>query len=532
MSVELRQSKWVVFPHRPNWETDPVFTREWGVEVSPAQSGAESRVCTRKSPIRVLEFEISPVDWEESQRMWDRYDAALSTGNALVPFWGNGLAVQTATSGDSTVTLAAPTAYEFRVGEYVFICEIGSEDHEHWEVNVVVDPLDSTTITLLNPLARTYSGPVHIYPVLLGRLELASAAQRTDWHADSSVRIRSTQWSDGSGEIPPVGGVTLTAEDDLSSYDNHGFSEVTLDGGSGWDGPWGAIEVTYDATMIEDDLSDYSAQAFDDADMNGGTGWDGKWASIYFTSSDDYGAVFWFRADKLGGVAGESYRYLPNCARAGQPVILHSDGSGMYDGATLNAGALNGNDVIDIDGQDYVNMTAEIPAEFRVLAVFADFHADDGGGGGTKALLALNAGAYTITSGLLSSPPFTMVLGTYSDLFATFFGTGTALDTAAANTPTHKVRADAMAAPMSFAVVEVVVKAGTATPRVNDSTQSSKSTHAAASVGFRIGSLGWSAPSTLHDWIAGSLAELIVTTDTTDATRDAIRADLATRWGV
>ncbi len=541
MSVEKRQSKWVVIPNRPDWTTNPTERVEWDVIVGLARSGAEKRTAMRTNPKITLEFEVDPTDLTESVKLRARLDAAISTGYAAVPRWGSGMALGFAAAAtDTEITLAEATDYPWFEGEYVFLCSMDPDGHAVWEVNVIVDPFNDQTFTLLNPLANDYAAGWHVYPMLLGRLKADGWSARSDWHPTGRLSIESTEPADGSAEIIPPEGPALTAEDDLASYANHGFSEATLDGGTGWDGPWGAIFDTFDALMIEDDLSDYSNQAFDDGDMDGGTGFDGAWRAVWHTVGDDYDAIFWFRSDLLSGIDGEEYRFLPNCARAGEPAWLHSNASGTYDEGVIEAGVLNGLPVISISGSDYVNLFAEIPADFQIFAVFADFRADEGGDSVTNAILALNA-PYTISNATLNNPPYTTIFGTHDSDFACQFGTGTALDTAAKNTPATRLKQTGGTAPNSFAVAECVVKDGFCYPRINDTVQTARTTHDLAATGLRIGSLGWGPTgvwpypenaTVLRGWVVGKMAELIITSDTTEATRAAIRQDILARWGI
>lgn len=523
MTVDRVQSKWVILPHLIDWSSLPLVGREWLTSVSPALSGAEERVALKPRADILFNFDVLTNNQPEIEILLARLDAATKAGYVAVPFWARAYQTLTAASASgTTVTLKETSAWPWFHGEYVFIRRPGPSAHDDWEVNIVTNPISTTVLTLNSGLDRSYAAGSIVCPLLLGRLERAPVSVRTNRHLSVAISVRSQESADGTSELGPEPEPSPSCADDLSSYeDDHGFSYAALGGGTGWNGDWRALFATYDRLMMTDDLSEYANQAWSDAAMDLGDGFTDDWRAYRTTHSDDWDAVFWFAADELSGVADEQQRRLVSISRSGRVLEQHKTPSATYSDAKLKLAQVNGLPAIEITAAYWHDIQAELEQD---VAVYAVATLDAVGG----CLVSLGSAEPRGTNifrfffGMGGSPTY----------FALGLGNGTSYSIFFAALSPATVLAPSFAQFHTRLVDEVCFS------RVGSVDMDPVEATGLTMVdGLKIGAAGYGRPTApidnnLYYEISGKFAEIIITPDTSEATRDEIEAYFTAKYGV
>jgi hypothetical protein len=185
MAVELLNDH-VLLPHRPNWKTDPQWSRTWETKVAAGVTGAESRTAVRALPRHSLKYQVSVLDLQEQAMLDDRVRAALKSGRVCTPFWGRG---QQPTAAFQTEVIVDNT-WPWGVGDYVFTMNV----HREWEVQPIdeINDLGGGQFELLFAPGFDVEHPVRqlVWPILYGELISPDLNALTSWHGELLLEIR------------------------------------------------------------------------------------------------------------------------------------------------------------------------------------------------------------------------------------------------------------------------------------------------------------------------------------------------------
>ena len=177
----------VLLPHRPNWKTDPQWSRAWQTQVAAGVTGAESRTAVRVAPRLTLKWLVSPQDLQEQSQLDDRIRFALKSGQACTPYWGRGQASQEL----FTFQIFVDESWPWAVGDYFFVM---SPTARTWQV-ATVNYLDLRAPGLLElqpptPFDEVYPKGTLIWPLLFGELQAPEMPAVTSHHSDVLLELR------------------------------------------------------------------------------------------------------------------------------------------------------------------------------------------------------------------------------------------------------------------------------------------------------------------------------------------------------
>jgi hypothetical protein len=180
MSVESFNGH-VILPHAPDWTAGVEWSRVWHCGIVDGVDGTEERMALRTHPRHALRFRLVPYNLQERAKLLARLRQAAKSGLVAVPFWGRGLALANAQAQSSTVALAAPPAWTFLAGDPVFFGSLDADAFDAWEVRTIVNAAGAT-LTLDEPLQRSWPAGWFCWPVLLGHATHGDIEVATDWH--------------------------------------------------------------------------------------------------------------------------------------------------------------------------------------------------------------------------------------------------------------------------------------------------------------------------------------------------------------
>ena len=288
MTVDLLESRWVVFPHYPNWTRRPEWFRLWDSEVGSAETGKEYRVATSVRGRHGIRFQVTAYDIRERSQIVDRLTAIKMTGEAVVPFWGRGCELLTATSGRN-ITLRRTPAFEWATGDWMFIRSSGAHAFDEWEL-FQVNAVEGTTVQAVEDLSRTYAKGCFIWPLLKGKATFDALDLFNSRRMEFALTVRENEVREkpvpDECAIYPAGlALEGSGGDSFECYDL-GVPEGTLGSGTGFSAAWVFTDGIIGPVAI-DDGEDYSLGTA--VTLNKGTGWAGAWAltSFDFNSAED-----------------------------------------------------------------------------------------------------------------------------------------------------------------------------------------------------------------------------------------------------
>lgn len=148
----------VLIANMPDWASVVSNRRTWETSVVKGEIGNESRSGLRAVPLARLEFEVFTDSLAEAAKFDDVILAARKAGKVVVPYWGRGTQVASA-SGDTVVL--AETGWPWQAGDWLFI---GGE-------MLPVASVAGNTLTLDGELESEYSHEF-AWPLLFGKMSL------------------------------------------------------------------------------------------------------------------------------------------------------------------------------------------------------------------------------------------------------------------------------------------------------------------------------------------------------------------------
>jgi hypothetical protein len=181
MPVTLINSH-VLIPDSPNWRTEPAWSRAWQTQVAGGVTGAESRTAVRMAPRVSLRWTVMSLTLQDHWQLDDRIRAALKLGLACAPYWGRGIKLAL----DLTADLCTLTSdlWPWAEDDYIFLLDAFGL----WEVRQII-AVAGAVLTLDDDVARTYTAPLLVWPLLYGELK-ADMSALTSWHADVPLELR------------------------------------------------------------------------------------------------------------------------------------------------------------------------------------------------------------------------------------------------------------------------------------------------------------------------------------------------------
>jgi len=163
-TIEVVGVRTVLWPFGPNWNAPVDETLEWLTQVIPSQNGAEQRISLRSLARRNLEYDLSVVGLDETQR-FDNLVWGWQNRPFAVPYWQYKCRTTAQASSGQAVVPVVTTDAGFAVGNLAVL--IASPDvFEVFEIESVA----SNQIVAANNLAQTWAAGSAIYPVAVSRI--------------------------------------------------------------------------------------------------------------------------------------------------------------------------------------------------------------------------------------------------------------------------------------------------------------------------------------------------------------------------
>lgn len=220
----------------PDWAEPVECRRVWRVDVATAASGREERALRRTVPHWELVWTVTLRGPEAMGAQMAALRAALRSGQAGVPCWGQGRRITSQTGRTwllDTDTWAWVTAEDWLVA----MAADGS-----WTLAQVDLPSPPNQLLLVEEPSGNWVGAT-VWPVLLGRLRL----QALEHPAPELARVR-LQFEEHPRRVPvPLMAPAPPPFSGTGGWDN--FEAYPLGGnlywpgGGGWDGPWQVNEA-------------------------------------------------------------------------------------------------------------------------------------------------------------------------------------------------------------------------------------------------------------------------------------------------
>jgi len=173
----------VLFPHAPNWETEPDWQRSWQTFISDAVAGQESRFGMRDQALTRLDWTVLALDLQERARLEDRMLAAKKSGKACAPHWGR--ASMLASPVTSTTVTVAATVWPWAVDDYLFLMD----DFRNYDARKILT-VAGNVLTLTAAVSRTYAAGLQVWPLIYGKFVADSMDGVTSHHGETALGIQ------------------------------------------------------------------------------------------------------------------------------------------------------------------------------------------------------------------------------------------------------------------------------------------------------------------------------------------------------
>ena len=183
------------FSLQPDWAAGVVERLEWLTDVLASHNGVEQRVALRAAPRRALQADLLLTG--DDLAVLDSQSYADTTAPLALPIWHEGAALTAAVLAGGSA-LALETAHRrFTAGSLLWLTD-GTARGEL----LTIDAVDAATITLAQPVTRSWPAGALAYPARLARLSTLSGAVACPGVTGDQVMFSLTE-----AEAPPVAGL-------------------------------------------------------------------------------------------------------------------------------------------------------------------------------------------------------------------------------------------------------------------------------------------------------------------------------------